>query len=503
MKQIKHMILLCLLCLTGIAAQAQGPADNEIWYTATFQVTPKNILGTGGAGLSIVVDESTFDKSTGIGKITFSGAVITIGESAFNGNRDLLSVTIPASVKSIGTSAFNSCYDIRNKIGLTTVTFAEGSELESIGQQAFYGCTILSSITIPASVTEIGEKAFYACENLATVTFAEGSKLKSIGQKAFSYCKVLSSITIPASVTSIGINAFYNCPALESINIPASVTEIGGKAFAFCRNLKSVTVNWTAADKIVQINSNVFSDCPEGWTLIVPDGTESLYIADSSWGPYTANMKVYIPVTLRRVLDSGDNYIGYFATFYSSESAYDLTGTNTKAYTGVLEDIEDDDEVKVLKLKDAGNIIGQGMGVVLKYAGEDQGSETIDIVLMPSEETATAGENILTGTDVELSWEGLPENTYALSKSKEYGVGFYYSNYEGWTIAAHKAYLTLSDPYYAKAFIFQFDGEPTGIKDVQGSMFNVQGSVYNLNGVRVNDNYKGIVIKNGKKFYQK
>ena len=296
--------------------------------------------------------------------------------------------------------------------------------------------------------------------------------------------------------------AFQACSALSSVTIPASVTEIGQNAFASCKNLKSVTVNWTAADKIVQINSNVFSNCPEGWTLIVPDGTESLYIADSSWGPYTANMKVYIPVTLRRGLDSGDNYIGYFATFYSSESAYDLTGTNTKAYTGVLEDIEDEYKVKVLKLKDAGNIIGQGMGVVLKYAGEDQGSETIDIVLMPSEETATAGENILTGTDVELSWEDIPENTYALSSSKAYGVGFYYCNYEGWTIAAHKAYLTLSDSP-AKSIIFQFEDEPTGIESLTPALSEGEGAVYNLNGMRVDDNYKGVVIKNGKKFYQK
>ena len=436
MKQIKHMILLCLFCLTGIAAQAQGPADNEIWYTAAAKLAEITGTGTeyglhidvfadaGGSPVSMLSHE--WDEETGKGVITFDGDIATVGENAF------------------------------------------------------YYCKLLSSITIPASVTSIGKQAFNQCSKLATVTFAEGSKLETIGESAFQFCSALSSITIPASVTEIGQNAF-----------------------AYCRNLKSVTVNWTAADKIVQINSNVFRDCSEGMTLIVPDGTESLYIADSSWGPYTANMKVYIPVTLRRGLDSRDNYIGYFATFYSSESAYDLTGTNTKAYTGVLEDKEDEYEVKVLKLKDAGNIIGQGMGVVLKYAGEDQGSETIDIVLMPSEETATAGENILTGTDVELSWEGLPENTYALSKSKEYGVGFYYCKYEGWTIAAHKAYLTLSDPYYAKAFIFQFDGEPTGIKDVQGSMFGVKGSVYNLNGVRVNENYKGIVIKNGKKFYQK
>ena len=664
MKQIKHMILLCLFCLTGMAAQAQGPADNEIWYTATAKLAEVTGTGTehglhidvfadaGGSPVSMLSHE--WNEETGKGVITFDGDIATVGENAFYYCGDLSSVTfsanvtsigknafyyckvlssitipasvtsigqqaffgcsklatvtfaegsklgtigqqafsgcsalssitipasvtsigqqaffgctkmetvtfaegskletigqlafqscsalssiiIPASVTSMGNGAFKSCYD-RNGTGLTTVTFAEGSKLEAIGNEAFQSCSALSSITIPASVTSIGNSAFKSCYDnrnrigLTTVTFAEGSQLKTIGESAFEACRVLSSITIPASVTEIGKNAFYNCYdgstgltevtfaegskletigesafngcGISSVTIPASVTEIGQKAFAYCRNLKSVTVNWTAADKIVQINSNVFSNCPEGWTLIVPDGTESLYIADSSWGPYKANMKVYIPVTLRRGLDSMDKYIGYFATFYSSESAYDLTGTNTKAYTGVLEDIEDEYEVKVLKLKDAGNIIGQGMGVVLKYAGEDQGSETIDIVLMPSEETATAGENILTGTDVELSWEDIPENTYALSKSKAYGVGFYYSKYEGWTIAAHKAYLTLSDSP-AKAFIFQFDGEPTGIKDVQGSMFNVQGSVYNLNGVRVNDNYKGIVIKNGKKFYQK
>ena len=446
MKKILISIFSALL-LGGISlpasAQAQtGPANNEIWYTATAKLA--EVTGTGSTaglhyevftdadGKTLTMKSHTWEEATGKGVITFDGGIATVGGNAFRSCSALSSITIPASVTSIGKQAFNSCYNSSKKTGLTEVTFAEGSKLETIGESAFQFCSALSSITIPASVTEIGQNAF-----------------------------------------------------------------------AYCRNLKSVTVNWTAADKIVQINSNVFRDCSEGMTLIVPDGTESLYIADSSWGPYTANMKVYIPVTLRRGLDSEDNYIGYFATFYSSESAYDLTGTNTKAYTGVLEDIEDEYEVKVLKLKDAGNIIGQGMGVVLKYAGEDQGSETIDIVLMPSEETATAGENILTGTDVELSWEDIPENTYALSKSKEYGVGFYYSNYEGWTIAAHKAYLTLSDPYYAKAFIFQFDGEPTGIESLTPALSEGEGAAYNLNGMRVNDNYKGIVIKNGKKMYNK
>ena len=624
MKQIKHMILLCLFCLTGMAAQAQekGPASNEIWYTATAKLA--EVTGTGSTaglhyevftdadGKTLPMKSHTWEETTGKGVITFDGGIATVGGNAFRSCSALSSITIPASVTSIGKNAFYYCYKTTTKTGLETVTFAEGSILETIADSAFNNCQVLSSITIPASVTSIGKQAFYSCYNsskktgLTEVTFAEGSKLESIGEQAFNGCKALSSITIPASVTSIGAKLFYNCSALESIsvdagntvysspdycnaiietatntliqgcnntvipesvkiigeyaffgsgleyidipagvtsignrafnscvslksvtipassvlksigtyafasssvmesiNIPASVTEIGETAFTFCSNLKSVTVNWTAADKIVQINSNVFSNCSEGWTLIVPDGTESLYIADSSWGPYTANMKVYIPVTLRRGLDSGDNYIGYFATFYSSESAYDLTGTNTKAYTGVLEDVEDEDEVKVLKLKDAGNIIGQGMGVVLKYAGEDQGSETIDIVLMPSEETATAGENILTGTDVKLSWGDIPENTYALSKSKEYGVGFYYCNYEGWTIAAHKAFLTLGSSA-AKSIIFQFeDGETTGIESLTPALSEGEGAIYNLNGMRVDENYKGIVIKNGKKYVVK
>ena len=477
MKKILISIFSALL-LGGISlpasAQAQGPADNEIWYTATCQVTPKNILGTGGAGLSIVVDESTFDKSTGIGKITFSGAVITIGESAFDGNRELLSVTIPASVKSIGTSAFNGCkamttvtfaegskldaigdkafmscsvlssitipasvksigtsafngcYDRRNNTGLDTVTFAEGSELESIGQQAFQGCTILSSITIPASVTEIGENAFYSCENLATVTFAEGSKLKSIGRQAFNGCKILSSITIPASVTSIGINAFYNCPALESINIPASVTEIGNTAFAYCRNLKSVTVNWTAADKIVQIDSNVFSDCPEGMTLLVPFGTEDLYAANESWSSFKDYMKPYITAN-----QDPNNKKDYYATFYSSSKAYKLSTEDVTAYTGAVDG-------SVLKLKPiADGIIPAGEGVVLKLTSTDDTEAKVNILVEKSTEAGTKDtENVLTGTDTAI--DSAPAGTKAFSLG-ESGVGFYL--WTGRPIGAHKAYI--------------------------------------------------------------
>ena len=89
---------------------------------------------------------------------------------------------------------------------LVSVTFASGSRLQSIGIGAFQ-YSGLTSIAIPASVTTIGDNAFYSTSSLASVTFGSGSLLQSIGSQAFQSTG-LTSIDIPASVTSIGTQAF-------------------------------------------------------------------------------------------------------------------------------------------------------------------------------------------------------------------------------------------------------------------------------------------------------
>ena len=91
-----------------------------------------------------------------------------------------------------------------------------GNGVTSIGKYAFYG-TRLTSIEIPAGVTSIGKYAFSSCDYLGSVTFAEGSQLTSIGNSAFQGCYNLTSITIPASVTSIGSDVFANCSNLEAV----------------------------------------------------------------------------------------------------------------------------------------------------------------------------------------------------------------------------------------------------------------------------------------------
>jgi hypothetical protein len=113
-----------------------------------------------------------------------------------------------------------------------------GDSVTNIGEEAFDGCTKLTSVTIPDSVATIGQSAFDGCTRLTSVTI--GDSVTSIGDDAFDGCTRLTSVTIGDSVTSIGDDAFDGCFSLTSVTIPNSVTSIGGGAFAGSTNLTSV-----------------------------------------------------------------------------------------------------------------------------------------------------------------------------------------------------------------------------------------------------------------------
>jgi hypothetical protein len=102
-------------------------------------------------------------------------------------------------------------------------------QVTSIGGQAFFTCSSLTSVTIPDSVTSIGTSSFYDCSGLTSVTIGTG--VTNIGNSAFLYCSRLTSITIPNSVTNIGDSAFAYCSRLTSVTIGTGVTSISNSAF--------------------------------------------------------------------------------------------------------------------------------------------------------------------------------------------------------------------------------------------------------------------------------
>ncbi len=153
------------------------------------------------------------------------------------------------------------------------------------GVDAFWECReSLVSITIPNSVTIIGESAFGNCYNLATVNFGANSKIESIGDEIFRGCSSLISITIPDSVTSIDEGAFFGCSSLTSIDIPDSVKTIGEGAFAACENL--TTVKFGDNSKLESIEEAAFRWCLSLTQIFIHDGVTNISYAPF-WGCYS------------------------------------------------------------------------------------------------------------------------------------------------------------------------------------------------------------------------
>ena len=188
-----------------------------------------------------------------------------IGDQAFSGCSGLTSLNLPDGITEIGEGAFSYCS------GLTSLTLPAG--ITEIGRYAFSGCSGLTSLNLPDGITSIGEKAFIYCSGLTSLNLPDG--ITWIDYGTFWGCSGLTSLNLPAGITSIGKEAFSSCSGLTSLNLPAGITFIGSRAFAGCIGLTSIYVY---AEKVQKIGSNAFEECDaKKCTVYVPMGTYDYY----------------------------------------------------------------------------------------------------------------------------------------------------------------------------------------------------------------------------------
>ena len=155
----------------------------------------------------------------------------------------------------------------------------------SIGNNAFYNCSSLVSVTMPSDVTSIGNNAFNSCSSLVSVTIPSG--VTSIGTNAFQHCYSLARITIPSGVTSIGDYTFYNCHSLASVTIPSGVTSIGNNAFASCNGMAEYHIKPTTPPTLgTTVFNTIQSDC----VIYVPSASLTAYQEATNWSTYASYM---------------------------------------------------------------------------------------------------------------------------------------------------------------------------------------------------------------------
>ena len=247
-----------------------------------------------------------------------------IKDSAFSYQTRLKSITLPDSVTSIGNDAFYGCsgltsifVDKRN----TKYHSAGNCLIETATKTLILGCKT-SVIPTDGSVTSIGNYAFYDCTGLTSITIPDS--VTHIGDYAFSYCTGLTSVIIGNNVTSIGGGAFRDCTGLTSITIPDSVTSIGFSAFRGCSSLESITIPFVGAK--AGVTSNGTYQYPFGYIFGTSSYTGGIATKQYYYGSSTSSTTsetYYIPSSLKFVTVTGGNIL--YGAFYNCTGLTSVT----------------------------------------------------------------------------------------------------------------------------------------------------------------------------------
>lgn len=305
-----------------------------------------NPLSGSSVGGTVIADHQQLGGSNIFYTITKNGssAVITFTGTGLLPEYELLNGILPDNLNSIsviieeGITGLNGSFFFWEH--LTDISLPES--LSSIGEDTFYSCDNLTSITIPDGVTTIEKDAFSQCINLTSVTIPDSVTV--IGENAFFNCPKLTAIKIPDSVTSIGDGAFGACESLTSVKIPDSVTTLGMGAFDCCFSLSAVTL----PKRITRIEKDTFYLCKELEKITIPDGVT--YIGRTAFANCGSLTEAVIPESISKIENNAfescpmlsiyGQYVS-IAEHYANKKGIPFIGTPLVLNESIVPDISD------------------------------------------------------------------------------------------------------------------------------------------------------------------
>ena len=326
----------------GIQLEKAGTLPDRIGSSKKYKITNLKIIGEiNGTDLKMIREMAGSSSNDGkLSVLDLSEAKIVeggdcyyndnnnyyytsndvIGSCAFLNCSRLTSLTLPAGITEIGDAAFDGCS------GLTSLNLPAG--ITKIGDRAFLDCSRLTSLNLPAGITEIGFGAFWYCRGLMSLNLPAG--ITKIDSYTFDSCSGLTSLTLPAGITEIGIGAFYGCRGLTSLTLPAGITSIGEDAFRDCRGLTSLTL----PAGITEIGWSVFRGC-SGLTSIYVYAEKVPKIDSKAFEGFDAKKcTLYVPMGTR------DDYrVSNFGDYFENIVEFDATGIDKTTISTDIEEV--------------------------------------------------------------------------------------------------------------------------------------------------------------------
>ena len=346
-----------VLTIGAYAFDGCAAANISINITSPSTITSYGNYAFNGCGASLKLTSLTVANAAVIGTSAFKGTNLntvdislasSVGVSAFSNCSSLATITINGNISQTN-SIFDGCAaNVSLTINGTTITASATNLISSLFSTS---ANAVSSVTLAASITSIGNNTFNGCSYITTLVIPNNSNLQSIGNYAFTGCN-FSSIYLPNTLETIGNNAFQNCGNLTSISFPSSLTNIGSDAF---NGSGLQRIDLFDLNPLILIGTNAFANCASLYEITINGaknystlslfnsvvGPLDLIIKGSSisnYGPSTSLLEElfgasYQAISINVYIQSTVTSIGNYAFWNCSGTNIQISFVNIAAIT--------------------------------------------------------------------------------------------------------------------------------------------------------------------------